>query len=91
MNKQLDFKTALAARPANENSVLRLEPLQIIASAEPAVWSLLGKRRTADWSMAGTEPTLEEALAEPIVRLVMERDGVDDEDVYAAATLAGFR
>ncbi len=33
--------------------------------------------------MSRREPTLEDMLAEPIVRLVMARDGVDPEEVKA--------
>lgn len=37
-----------------------------------------GHRRRAGnrWSMPGAEPDLTEVLAEPIVRLLMQRDGV---------------
>jgi hypothetical protein len=35
---------------------------------------------TTDVELLG-EPTLEELLAEPIVRLIMKRDGVDETDM----------
>ena len=33
---------------------------------------------------AGIEPSLEEAIADPVVRLVMRRDGLSDADVWCA-------
>ncbi len=51
----------------------------------PAAW-----RRTATWRGAGEETTVEEALADPIVRLVMARDRVRDADVYRAMAHAGL-
>ncbi len=54
------------------------------SSARPFV-----RRRVAAWWGAGAEPTVEEALADPIVRLVMARDGVQDTDVYRVIAQAG--
>ena len=36
-----------------------------------------------DWRQAGVELTLQEVMAEPIVHLVMRRDGLTPEDVWA--------
>lgn len=47
-------------------------------------------RNTTVWRGAGVEPTVEEALADPIVRLVMDRDRVSDADVYRAMAHAGL-
>ena len=41
-------------------------------------------RRTVAWSQAGVEPTLSEMLADPIVHLVMARDGLSRADVERA-------
>jgi hypothetical protein len=43
------------------------------------------------WRHAGPEPSLDEALADPIVRLVLARDGLAAEDVGAAMRLAAAR
>jgi hypothetical protein len=45
----------------------------------------------AHWRNAGAEPTVEEALADPVVRLVMASDGVGEGDVYRALSRAGLR
>jgi len=36
-----------------------------------------------DWRRAGVELALDEVMAEPIVHLVMRRDGLTPEDVWA--------
>ena len=41
-------------------------------------------RAVAPWSRAGAEPSLDEMLADPIVRLVMDSDRLTTEDVRAA-------
>ena len=44
-----------------------------------------------DWSEAGLEPNLSKLLADPIVHLVMRRDGLTTDDVRAAVRLAQVR
>ncbi len=56
------------------------------ASARPSP----RRRGASAWRHAGAEPTVEEALADPVVRLVMARDGVRDEDVRRAMAHAGL-
>lgn len=36
-----------------------------------------------DWGRAGPEPSLEDVMADPMVQLVMRRDGLTPEDVKA--------
>jgi hypothetical protein len=55
-----------------------------------AAWPFVPRRGAAAWARPGAEPTVEEALADPIVRLVMARDGVRDDDVYRAMAHAGL-
>ena len=43
---------------------------------------------TSPWSRAGPEPSLDEALDEPIVRLVMRRDRLTAADVRAELTFS---
>src|SRR3954467_1366424 len=45
-------------------------------------------RAVAPWSRAGAEPSLDEVLADPIVRLVMDSDRLTTEDVRAAVRRA---
>ena len=40
------------------------------------------------WSEAGPEPEISELLADPIVHLVMRRDGLTEKDVRAAVHVA---
>ncbi len=57
------------------------------ASARPFAPRLTSAR----WRDAGAEPSVEEALADPVVRLVMASDGVAERDVYRALARAGLR
>ena len=43
------------------------------------------------WSEAGPEPKLSEMLADPIVHLVMRRDGLTMDDLHAAVRLGRAR
>lgn len=43
------------------------------------------------WSMHGIEPDLHDVLSDPIVRLVMRRDGLFPGDVWAAIRYARVR
>lgn len=43
------------------------------------------------WSIAGVEPRLDELLADPIVHLVMQRDGISPDDVRQAMRKVGRR
>jgi hypothetical protein len=45
-------------------------------------------RAVAPWSKAGAEPSLDEVLADPIVRLMMDSDRLTTEDVRAAVRRA---
>jgi len=36
-----------------------------------------------DWSRSGVEPAPAEALADPVVQLLMHRDGVATDDIWA--------
>lgn len=47
--------------------------------------------RSKAWSEAGIEPSLTEVLGDPIVHLVMRRDGVSLDDVRAAVRLGQAR
>ncbi len=76
-----------APRPVTYADIMRA--LRILDGLEPdgppaggaAAWPPGRRRAIAGWTGAGAEPTLEEALADPIVRLVMARDGVRDADL----------
>ena len=48
-------------------------------------------RGRPDWSEAGPEPKLGDVLADPIVHLVMRRDRLTPEDVWAAVHVARDR
>ena len=47
--------------------------------------------RQADYWVPGREPTLAEVLSDPIVHLVMRRDGISASDVRAAVRLGQAR
>ena len=49
---------------------------------------MIGQAET--W-MSGREPALAEALSDPIVHLVMRRDGLSEGDVWAAVRLGQAR
>ncbi len=42
----------------------------------PSRSSSVTPRPDANWAVAGREPSLEEALADPVVQAVMRRDGI---------------
>ena len=44
-----------------------------------------------NWTESGPEPKLNDLLADPIVHLVMRRDGLTPEDVWAAVHFARER
>ncbi len=44
-----------------------------------------------DWTEAGVEPSIDEILREPIVRLLMYRDGVTPDDVRLVISDASRR
>lgn len=46
---------------------------------------------TEHWGEAGVEPSLQEVMAEPIVHLVMRRDGLSAKDVWLAVLAAQRR
>ena len=43
------------------------------------------------WATAGSEPTLEEVMSDPLVALVMRRDRLTGENVWAAIRIARRR
>jgi len=47
--------------------------------------------RDQSWSEAGVEPSLAEALSDPVVVLVMRRDGLAPEQVWQAVRRAQAR
>ena len=57
-------------------------------AGEPPPQASHRPRPAAPWSRAGAEPSLDEVLADPIVRLVMGSDRLTTEDVQAAVRRA---
>lgn len=75
------------AKPADENpsDMLADPPLQDREAA------CRQTRSRSDWSRAGIEPSLEEVLEDPIVSLLLRRDGLTSYDVRRVTDAARRR
>jgi hypothetical protein len=82
-----DFYDVSDARPRLPADLHRPEPKR----SESASRSQLERRR-ADvdgYGQSGTEPTLDEMLREPAVRLMMRRDNVTEDQLLYLINIAG--